>query len=290
MNLLLAVGYRSEVSFDAADVRSLLFVPGDSASKLAKAKGLVADALVFDWEDAVLASGKAAAREITRTALAEREAYPQAIVIRVNSVRSGSLDEDLDALARCPADAVMFPKCEGEHHLGLLSARTGLPVIATIETPLGVVRAAESASYSGQVAALMFGAEDYSTEMGIVRTGSEPETLFARSATVNAARAFGKEAYDSPCMDYRDADTMRETTERGRRMGYSGRLAIHPNQPPVINEIYTASESEVEAARKMLKEFDSTGLGVVGMEGQVIDEPVIERARRVVRAAERRAR
>ncbi len=276
--------------FDAAELRSLLFVPGDSEAKLAKAKGLVADALVFDWEDAVLASGKGAARETTRRALAERGAYGQAIVIRVNSVRSGFLDDDLDALAQCPADAVMLPKCEGEQHLSLLSARTGLPVIATVETPLGVVRAAETASYSGQVAALMFGAEDYSTQMGIVRTAFEPETLFARSATVNAARAFGKEAFDSPCMDYRDAAAMRETTEMGRRMGYTGRLAIHPSQPPVINEIYTASESEVEAARKMLEDFDRSGLGVVGMEGQVIDEPVIERARRVLRAADRRAR
>ena len=215
-----------------------------------------------------------------------REEYGQAIVIRVNSVRSGFIEDDLQALADCDADAVMLPKCEGASHLDLVGASTTLPIIATVETPLGVVRAVETASHSDRVAGMMFGSEDYSTEMGIGRTRGEPETMFARSSVVNAARAFGKEVFDSPCMDYKDMELLRETTVQGRRLGFTGRLAIHPKQPPVINEIYTPGEEELAAAKKMLSEFDETGLGVVGMEGQVIDEPVIERARRLVRLAE----
>ena len=247
-----------------------MFVPGDSEGKLAKSKGAESDALVLDWEDAVLSSAKASARDVTRRALESRAEYPQAVIIRVNAVRTGLLEEDLRAVADCDADALMLPKCEGAAHLDLVGERINLPIIATVETPLGVVRAIETASHSDRVAGLMFGSEDYSTEMGIERTSGEPETMFARSTVVNAARAFGREAFDSPCMDYKDLDLLRATTAHGRRLGFTGRLAIHPKQPPVINEIYTPNEADVAAARKMLDEFEQTGMGVVGMEGQVV--------------------
>jgi len=269
---------------DLTLIRSLLFVPGDSAKKLDKAKGVITDALIFDWEDAVLLAHKQKARDTTIEALRDRDGYSQPIVIRINPVDGDLLVRDCEALKECRADAVMLPKCSSSDDIALLEHRldADVAIVPIIETPLGVLNAASIASCSRRVGAVMFGAEDYSVAMDIERSADELEVLYARSATVTAARAYGIEAIDSPAMDYRDLDALRESSNRSRRLGFSGRSAIHPNQVPVINEAFTPSVEQASKAAKLLGEFEQAGSGAIGIEGRLIDEPILRQARRVV--------
>ncbi len=278
------IAYRMGVVLDLTLIRSLLFVPGDSVKKLDKAKGVTADALIVDWEDAVLSEHKQKAREATIEALRERDEYPQPIVIRVNPVASDLFAEDCEALSNCRADAVMLPKCRSADDIALLEDRLAhdVAIIPIIETPLSVLNAAAIASCSDRVRAFMFGAEDYSVAMGIERSDDELEVLYARSATVTAARAYGIEAIDSPAMGYRDLDALRESSHRSRRLGFSGRSAIHPSQVPVINDAFTPTAAQAEQAEKILAEFERGDSGSIGLEGQLIDEPILRQARRVI--------
>ena len=275
-----------------SSIRSLLFVPGDSAAKLEKAKGIAVDALIFDWDDAVLDAHKAKARETTTAALRSREAYPQPILIRVNPVASEAFAADCEALAACPADAAMLPKCGSPVDIRALEQRLrpAMGIFAVIETPLGVLQAPAIASCSARMRGLLFGAEDYSAETGIERSTDEAETLYARSATVTAARAYGLEAFDSPAMDYRNMEALRASTRRGRRLGFSGRAAIHPNQIAIIEEAYTPSGEEAAKARATLERFRSAGAGAVGMDGRLVDEPILRQARRILARFDRRRR
>jgi citrate lyase subunit beta/citryl-CoA lyase len=272
------------VVIDLTLIRSLLFVPGDSAKKLDKAKGVIADALIFDWEDAVLFEHKQKARDTTIEALRNRDEYSQPIVIRINPVGDDSFVGDCEALKECRADAVMLPKCISADDIALLENRLApdVAVIPIIETPLSVLNAASIAACSDRVGAFMFGAEDYSVAMGIERSADELEVLYARSATVTAARAYGIEAIDSPAMDYRDLDALRKSSDRSRRLGFSGRSAIHPNQVPVINEAFTPSAEQATKAAKLLEEFEQADSGAIGIDGRLIDEPILRQARRVV--------
>ena len=272
------------VVIDLTLIRSLLFVPGDSAKKLDKAQGVIADALIFDWEDAVLLAHKQKAHDTTIEALRDRDGYSQPIVIRVNPVDGDLFVKDWEALKECRVDAVMLPKCSSADDIALLEHRldADVAIVPIIETPLGVLNAASIASCSRRVGAVMFGAEDYSVAMDIERSADELEVLYARSATVTAARAYGIEAIDSPAMDYRDLDALRESSNRSRRLGFSGRSAIHPNQVPVINEAFTPSAEQASKAAKLLEEFEQADSGAIGIAGRLIDEPILRQARRVV--------
>ena len=275
---------------DPASIRSLLFVPGDNAAKLEKAKGVAVDALIFDWEDAVLDEHKAQARATTAAALRARDGYPQPVLIRLNPAGGEAFAADCEALAACPADAVMLPKCESPADIRLLERRSpaALGIFAVIETPRGVLQAPAIAACSERVRAFLFGAEDYSAAMGIERSPGEAELLYARSATVTAARAYGIEAFDSPAMDYRDPEALRASSLRGRRLGFSGRAAIHPNQIPVIEEAYAPAAEEAAEAREILQRFASAGAGAVGLDGRLVDEPILRQARRILARFERR--
>ncbi len=275
---------------DPSAIRSLLFVPGDNAAKLEKAKGVAVDALVFDWEDAVLEEHKTKARKTTIEALQARGEYPQPVSIRVNPAGSAAFAADCEALAACPVDAVMLPKCESPADIRSLERRSpaASAIFAVIETPLGVLQAPAVAACSERVRAFLFGAEDYSAAMGIERSPGEAELLYARSATVTAARAYGIEAFDSPAMDYRDLEALRASSLRGRRLGFSGRAAIHPNQVPTIEEVYTPAAEEAAEARETLARFASADAGAVGLDGRLVDEPILRRARRILARFERR--
>lgn len=281
-----------EVVLVPSSIRSLLFVPGDNAAKLEKAKGIAVDALIFDWEDAVLGARKGKARETTAAALRSRGAYAQPIAIRVNPVASEAFAADCAALAACPVDAVMLPKCSSPADIRALEQRlrpeTG--IVAVIETPLAVLQAPAIASCSARMLGFLFGAEDYSVETGIERSADESETLYARSATVTAARARGIEAFDSPPMDYRDIEALRASSLRGRRLGFTGRAAIHPDQIPTIEKAYTPTAEEAARAKAILERFRAAGAGAVGMDGRLVDEPILRQARRILTRFEQQSR
>lgn len=269
---------------DAPGLRSILFVPGDSPRKLAKAPSVPADALIVDWEDAVADANKAEARRVTKGAMGGLADGDAAVLIRLNANRRDLLDEDCRAVLECRPDGVVIPGCESSRAVeDLLRRLPDVPaVLPLLESPLGVLAAPEIAFSSDRVVALIFGAEDYSAETRVMRSEGEPELAFARSSVVNAARAAGREVFDSPLMQFKDLDAVRQAAWRGRRLGFTGQLAIHPRQVPLINEVYSPSQAETEAARAVIARFRSHGGGVYAVDGSLEDKPAVENAARVL--------
>lgn len=269
---------------DASRFRSILFVPGDSAKKLAKAPSVPADALIVDWEDAVADDDKAAARQVTSEAMATLAGADVVVLIRVNANRTDLLDRDCRAVLDCAPDGVVIPSCESRLAVNAMRERLSdrVAIFPLIESPLGVLAAAEIATSCDQVRALMFGAEDYSAEARIMRTEGEPELAFARSSVVNAARAAGCEVFDSPLMKFEDVTAVRRSAWRGRRLGFTGQAAIHPSQIPVINDVFSPSQAEIDAATAVLERYRNHGGGVYAVDGSLEDKPAVENALRVL--------
>jgi len=275
-------------------IRSFLFVPADSESKLTKAKQVAADALVLDWEDAVLPSNKSAARRLSRDFLSGfTDSTRPFVFIRCNPTTTSIFAEDCSALdSMCP-DAVVLSKCQSADDVRLLSEvldkadpmrRTR--IYPQVESPTALIGAFSIATSSPRLAGLFFGAEDFSAEMEITRTPGEIELLYARSALVTASRAAGLEAIDSPCMEWKDVDNLRAASQAARNLGFSGKLAIHPAQVPVINEIFVPSRSEIEHAHRVVSAFSSSGSGVLTVDGSMVDEAIVRRARQILKRAD----
>ena len=277
--------------------RCLLFVPGDSQAKLEKAFGFSADALVVDWEDAVLPADKAAARATTVAALSRKSGRAQAVIIRVNPVGSEDFRADGKALAGLGPQALpgglMIAKCASPEDVreaaGLLDQIDPLGdrrLYAVIESARGVVNAASIVTASDRVVAAAFGAEDFSAETGIRRGPEDAELLYARSAVVTAARAAGCEVYDSPSMDFRDLAKVKTAAERARDLGFSGQLAIHPAQIPIVRQAFQPTPEQIAEAEDLLRAFQRQARGVVGIAGRLVDEPILKRARRTLALAQ----
>ena len=268
---------RLSVSMDSIKPRSVLYVPGDSPRKLAKAAGVPADGFIIDWEDAVAEDRKDAARNATVRAMPTLLDLGRYVFVRRNPTPGVFADADADALRECAPDGVVIPKCEGLEDVE--QALDGLPgsvlVFAMIESPQGLHNAHAIAAFSARVAGLMFGAEDYSACTGIIRSEGEPELAYARSQVVNAARAAGREVFDSPSMQYRDLAVVREAAVRARRLGFTGQAAIHPGQVEVINESFLPSDREIGEARAVLRRYEAHGGGVAGFEGALEDKPAV---------------
>ncbi len=268
-------------------IRSILFVPGDSAKKLSKAASLPADSILIDWEDAVADANKPDARSVTQRALPSLQRQGRLVLVRLNHPSSEWVAADCVAVRRCQVNGVVIPKCESVGDVERVTAE--LPgagiIIPLVESPLGVLRAAEIASCSDRVNALMFGAEDYCAETRIRRSQGEPELTFARGSVVNAARAMGKQVFDSPPMQYQDLGAVRQAAQRGRQHGFSGQAAIHPAQLPVINEVYSPSPAEVEEAKAVLSRFEEHGGGVYAVQGSLEDYPMVREALAVLERA-----
>lgn len=272
---------------DLLRIRSILFVPGDSEKKLSRAASVPADLILIDWEDAVAESSKPDARPITQRALPGILGQGRPVLVRLNHPSSEWIAADCEAVRQCELDGVVIPKCESACEVERITEE--LPaasvIIPLIESPLGVLHAAEIASCSDRVKALMFGAEDYCAETRIRRSDGEPEVTFARSSVVNAARAMRKQVFDSPLMQFEDLAAVCRAAQRGRRLGFSGQAAIHPAQVPVINEAYSPSPKEVEEAKSVLSRFEEHGGGVYSVQGSLEDYPMVREALAVLERA-----
>lgn len=273
-------------------LRSLLFVPGDSPSKMAKAATLPAGALILDWEDAVLPDRKSAARELTLGFLRQRVAG-KPVFVRYNRAGSAAFQADGETLSEFVPDGIVLSKCRSADDVKELAAvldrqdAAGRCLICpSVESPEGLLNAASICSASARVAMVAFGAEDFSAEMRIVRTADEMELLYARSAVVTACRAAGKEPIDSPCLEFRDLDQVRAAARRARNLGFSGKLAIHPSQLAALNEMFSPTEAEINEARRIIELFFSAQSGVAAVEGQMVDEAVVRQARLILECAQ----
>jgi citrate lyase subunit beta/citryl-CoA lyase len=284
-------------------MRSLLFVPADSPKKLDKAVTSGADALIIDLEDSVAFDGKAKARESAAAFL--KSAMPEAqrpyIMVRVNALQTGLTDADLDAIAPAKPDAVMLPKAEGGasimHAGAKLSVReaiNGLPdgyirifAIAT-ETAASLFVAGTYAGSSPRLSALTWGAEDLSAELG-ARTNRDANGNFldpyrlARVLCLAGAAAAQVPAIDTVHVDFRNNDGFRRECEEACRDGFIGKMAIHPAQVPIINEVFTPTADTLSRAKSVVEAFVANpGAGVVNIGGVMFDQPHLTRAQRLL--------
>lgn len=274
-------------------LRSLLFVPGNDSRKIAKAAGLTTDAIILDWEDAVLPTEKAAARQCTMDFLRPGRVRPY-VFIRINPVGTSEFQEDLRALTDRLPDGVMLSKCRSagdvQHVAGILddiNAEGNCSICPLVESPEGLIEAVSISQASSRVSHVAFGAEDFSAEMCLQPTADESELLFARSSLVTACRAAKKEPIDSPCLDVRDLSALRTSAQRARNLGFSGKLAIHPNQVDILNEAFTPTEAELSRARELVKSFHAERAGAMVVHGRMVDEAVVRNAQRLLELYDR---
>lgn len=276
----------ANTSMTAADgavthARSLLFVPGDRSDRFAKAASSGADLVVCDLEDAVAPGNKDAAREEVVRWL--REGGTAAV--RVNALDTPWYADDCAALAGLAGlAAVMVPKAEDSQALGELAAgRGGAPIIALVETALGLHHAHGLAAVPG-VARLAFGAVDFALDTGCA--DDDVALLHARSSLVVASRAAGvAQPVDGVTLALDDPEAVRVDAVRARRLGFAGKLCVHPRQVAAVNAAFSPSPEEVDHARRVVA---AAGNGAASrVDGQLVDVPVLERSRRVLREAER---
>jgi citrate lyase subunit beta/citryl-CoA lyase len=269
-----------------ASARSFLFAPGDDERKLAKALAAGADAVVADLEDAVLPAEKPRARGIVAEVM--DSPTPALRLVRVNAAGTGWFADDLAVLAPLGLDGVVLPKAtpEAAAHAGTL----GLPVVAIVETADGLRRAHSLASVAG-VEVLVLGAVDLALELGLEPGPDGDELLFARSSLVVDSAAAGIRApVDQVWVDTRDPEGLERDCLQARALGFRGKACIHPAQVAVVNEAFAPSQDEVARARAAVAAYEQAaaeGRGAVALDGEMIDLPVVERARRVLANAKR---
>ncbi|WP_460938365.1 HpcH/HpaI aldolase/citrate lyase family protein [Phycicoccus ginsengisoli] len=264
----------------AALARSLLFVPGDRPDRFDRAAASGADLVVCDLEDAVTARAKDTAREeVTRWL---RAAGPAAV--RLNAVGTPWHAADCAALRDVAGlSAVMVPKAEDPDALGTLAASLGdIPVVALVETALGLHRAVDLAAVPG-VVRLAFGSVDYALDTGCAQ--DDTALLHARSSLVVASRVAGvAQPVDGVTVALDDADAAGHDAAQARRLGFAGKLCVHPRQVPAVNAAFTPSAEEVDRARRVVAVAGEGAASRVG--GEMVDVPVLERSRRILRQAE----
>lgn len=263
--------------------------------------GLEADVVILDLEDAVARSEKQAAR----TAVIEAFAQPRtgALYVRVNAVDTPFFADDLDAVVGPGLDGIVLPMVDSA--AGLVDAESriadleqargleagALDLIAIIETALGHENVREVARAGTRVRRLSFGAADYTLDMGMTWTPEESELNHVRQDIVLASRAAGLEPpVDTVYVHIRDTEGLVRSTNISRGLGFQGKLCIHPDQVAPVNDVFTPTDQEVERAEQIITAFDeaeAAGSAAISVNGQFVDYPVVEQARRVLALMQR---
>jgi citrate lyase beta subunit len=269
-----------------------MFVPGSRARMLDKALGLAnLDVALFDLEDGVAPAEKPAARELVAEALSRPPGGP-ARFVRINGVGSGPerIDADLPLFEHEGLHGVLIPKVERPDDVLFVADKTPSQVqlIAAIESAIGLVNAPAIAACSPRLLGLMFGAEDYALDLGLPpnREAEARELIYARSALVNAAASAHIASFDGVWPDIHDVEGVRRDALQARRLGFTGKTTFHPGQIDIINDVFSPTEAEAETAQRIVDAFEAAlarGEGSVAFGGQLLDLPIVERARRVLR-------
>jgi citrate lyase subunit beta/citryl-CoA lyase len=285
-------------------LRSLLFVPGDSEKKFARASQSAADVLILDLEDSVAPSMKETARRLVASWLDRAGEVAPRLFVRVNSLSSGLTEGDLEAVVRPGLSGLLIPKADSaadvatiaamldrlEPRAGVASGSVGIIVVAT-ETPAAIFALGSYTPPHPRLLGLTWGAEDLSSAIGATAnkeadgSWTEPYRL-ARSLCLFAAAAAGVTPIETLYADFRDAAGLELDCRRSRRDGFLGRIAIHPDQVETINRCFTPSEEEVAQARRIVEAFAANpGIGTIGIDGRMYDIPHLKAALKTLAAA-----
>lgn len=277
-------------------LRSLLFVPGDRPDRMEKALGCGADALILDLEDSVTLNAKPAARRAAANFLRQAKGRIP-LLVRINPLDSGLLDDDLAAILEVPPHGLVLPKAEGASSVEALSAKApGIPIlpIAT-ETPAAIFQLGSYVSVQDHLLGLTWGAEDLPAAIGAL--GARDETgrytapyELARSLTLFGAHAAGVAAIETVYPALADPDGLAAYARRARFDGFNGMMAIHPAQVPVINQAFTPTPEELAEAQAIVDAFAANpDQGALRFAGRMIDAPHLKQAKRLLEYADDRA-
>ncbi len=280
--------------------RNMLFLPGNNAGMLGNGDMLGADSIILDLEDAVAPDDKDSARILVRNALKYMNYKGCEIIIRINDLGTDYWEDDLEAVMPYRPDVIMPTKVSGAPYIEKLDAKMtqleeeygiekgSTKIIPLLETTLGIENAFAIACASPRMAALYLGAEDYTADLRSRRTREGTEIFYARTRLVNAARAAGIDAYDTPWTDVDDMEGLRKDTLFAKSLGYTGKAVINPRHIQTVNEVFSPSEAEIAYAREVfaaIEEGRRLGKGAVSLRGKMIDKPIVERARQVLENA-----
>lgn len=282
-------------------LRSFLFAPGNHPRKVEKVFSAGADVVILDLEDAVAVAEK----EATRAVVVKAMQAPRSSLgyVRVNSFESRWCMGDLEAVIGPWLDGIVLPKAESAEQLRAVGERIGeierraglkpgaLDLMPIVETARGIEASGALAAASQRVRRLAFGGGDYTNDLDLTWTPEEHELSYARARLTHASRIAGIEPpVDTVVIQVRDVERFRQSAANGRRMGFAGKLCIHPDQVPPCNEAFTPTRAEIEQARAVVRAFEQAeaqGSSSIQLDGQFIDYPIVYKAQRVLALAAR---
>ena len=280
--------------------RTMMFVPGNNAGMVKDAGIYGADSIMFDLEDSVSMAEKDAARMLVYQALQTQDYGDSELVVRVNGIDTPFFKNDVFAMVKAGIQVVRLPKVESaqmmldlvkvveeaENKFGIKPGTTH--VMAAIESAKGVLNAPEIAASTARMIGLALSAEDYTTDMKTHRYPDGAELEFARNMILHAARAAGIAAFDTVFTNMNDVEGFKRETEHIHELGFDGKSLVNPRQIDWVNKIYEPTKKEIENALDVeaaIEEAHHKGSGVISMNGQMVDRPVVLRAQRVIRLA-----
>jgi citrate lyase subunit beta / citryl-CoA lyase len=282
-------------------MRSFLFVPGDSERKLAKGPSSGPDGLILDLEDSVATDRKMIARDMVLAYLKSANRAGPKLYVRVNALDTGLTLGDLAVVMQGKPDGIVFPKCVGQGNVDLLAtyldaleAREGIEAGATriltiaTESAAAVLALTAAPARHARLIGHSWGGEDLMADLGARAKGPSPgeyDDTFRLARTVNlmASVAAGITAYDTVYPDIKNVAGLRAEATDARRMGYGGKIAIHPDQVAIIHEVFTPTAQEVDWAKRVVDTFESNpGSGVLTLDGKMLDKPHLTLARRLL--------
>ena len=280
--------------------RTMMFVPGNNPAMVKDAGIYGADSIMFDLEDAVSMAEKDAARDLVYEALQTQDYGDAELVVRVNGQDTPYYANDVRAMVKAGIDVVRLPKAEDAEMVKKLDAditaaekefgreEGSTMLMAAIESAKGVLNAPEIAASTDRMIGLALSAEDYTTDMKTHRYPDGAELEFARNMVLHAARAAGVAAFDTVFTNMNDTEGFYRETEYIHQLGFDGKSLVNPRQIPMVNKVYEPTKKEIENAKNVenaIKEAKLKGSGVISMNGQMVDRPVVLRAERVMRLA-----
>ena len=263
-----------------------LYLPGNTPSMMLNAGIHDPCGIILDLEDAVAPSKKQEARYLVRNALGCVDFYGAERMVRINQLPDGITD--LDYVVPMEPELLLIPKVESpeeihavNEHIDKLAGNHEIYLMPIVESALGVEHAFEIACSAGNIVAMAIGLEDYTADLGVGRTASGEESLYARTRLVNACKAAGIQPIDSVYSDVANEDGLRETASISKSLGFEGMGCIHPRQIPVIHDVFKPGEQEITRAKKIVQAYgkaEKEGKGVVSLGTKMIDPPVVKKA------------
>ncbi len=264
--------------------RSYLFIPGNVPRMLQNMDVYEADVIIIDWEDAIAPGEKDEARILSETFL-KKHAPDVEIYIRINAEPS-LYEADLAHIPLNHVKGVVYPKSDTASLSKLLKVLPdSLDIIALIETP-GAFFDIKTIAAMERISALFLGAEDLCSELGATRDPSGDAILFARSTLIMAAKAYGKDAVDTPWADL-DANNLQKDAARAKNLGFDAKSAIHPNQVPLINRLFSPGAEQIKDAKRIIAMHERKGTMRFSLDGKMVDKPIIQRAYKLLEKARR---